>query len=114
MTLLAAGTPMFLMGEEVGAVKDFRFNDFLQPPRGPAGRPHAAAARRLYAFYRDLIRLRLRHRAFTSLNIDIVATHNDDRLIAFRRWKGAEEYLIVATLSDQGWPDGLRAAAGPG
>ena len=39
MALLAAGTPMFLMGEEIGAVKDFRFNDFLQPPRGSAGGP---------------------------------------------------------------------------
>jgi 1,4-alpha-glucan branching enzyme len=27
-------------------------------------------------------------------------------MVAFRRWKGAEEYLIVATLSDHGWPDG--------
>ena len=105
MALLAAGTPMFLMGEEIGATKDFRFNDFLNQRLDlPAAR--ADGGGRLYAFYRDLIRLRLRHRAFTSLNIDVIATHNDDRLIVFRRWKGAEEYLIVGTLSDRGWPDG--------
>jgi 1,4-alpha-glucan branching enzyme len=112
MTLLAAGTPMFLMGEEIGAVKNFRFNDFLSHREDLSGARNGSGAR-LYAFYRDLLRLRLRHRAFTSLNIDIIATHNDDRLIVFRRWKGAEEYLIAATLSDAGWPDGyLVSGAG--
>ena len=112
MTLLAAGTPMFLMGEEIGAVKNFRFNDFLSHREDLLGARNGSGAR-LYAFYRDLLRLRLRHRAFTSLNIDIIATHNDDRLIVFRRWKGAEEYLIVGTLSDRGWPDGY-AVTGAG
>jgi 1,4-alpha-glucan branching enzyme len=112
MTLLAAGTPMFLMGEEVGAAKDFRFNDFLHHREDLQG-ARAGSGARLYAFYRDLIRLRFRHRAFTTPNLDVVATHNDDRLLAFRRWKGSEEYLIVATLSDQGWPQGygLEGAA---
>jgi 1,4-alpha-glucan branching enzyme len=109
MALLAAGTPMFLMGEEIGAVKDFRFNDFLSH-REDLLKAKTGSGARLYAFYRDLIRLRLRHRAFTSLNIDIVTAHNHDRLVAFRRWKGAEEYLIVATLNDQGWPDGYQLA----
>jgi 1,4-alpha-glucan branching enzyme len=107
MALLAAGTPMFLMGEEVGAVQDFRFNDFIHHREDLHG-ARAGGGRRLYTFYRELIRLRLRHRAFTSLNIDIVATHNDDRVLAFRRWKGAEEYLVLATLSDHGWPDGYQ------
>jgi 1,4-alpha-glucan branching enzyme len=109
MALLAAGTPMFLMGEEVGAAQDFRFNDFIHHREDLYG-ARTGHGRRLFAFYRDLIRLRLRHRAFTSLNIDIVATHNDHRLLAFRRWKGTEEYLIVATLSDRGWPEGYPLA----
>ena len=29
LSLLSAGTPMFFMGEEVGAQKPYRFNDFL-------------------------------------------------------------------------------------
>ena len=107
MTMLSAGTPMFLMGEEVGAVKNFRFNDFLENREDLHG-ARRGSGRRLFEFYRDIIRLRLRHRAFTSMNVDIVATHNDHRVLAFRRWKGSEEYLIVATLSDRGWPEGYR------
>jgi hypothetical protein len=29
MAALSAGTPMFLMGEEVGAAKNFRYYDFF-------------------------------------------------------------------------------------
>jgi 1,4-alpha-glucan branching enzyme len=111
MTLLSAGTPMFLMGEEVGATKDFRFDDFLHNREDLRG-ARAGNGARLFAFYRDLIRLRVQHRAFTALNLDVVATHNDHRMLAFRRWKGSEEYLIVATLSDQGWPQGYQLEGG--
>ncbi|MGO7793264.1 glycosidase, partial [Rhizobium ruizarguesonis] len=30
MTLLSPGTPMFFMGEEIGAQKPYRYNDFLE------------------------------------------------------------------------------------
>ncbi|HEX3440341.1 MAG TPA: glycosidase, partial [Pseudolabrys sp.] len=30
MTLLSAGTPMFFMGEEIGAQKPYRYNDFAE------------------------------------------------------------------------------------
>jgi hypothetical protein len=33
-------------------------------------------------------------------------THNADRLLVFHRWKGPEHYLVIATLSDTGWPEG--------
>jgi 1,4-alpha-glucan branching enzyme len=62
--------------------------------------------RHLFRFYRDLIRLRRRHHSLATPNIEIVCAHNADRLLAFRRWKGPEQYLVVATLSDTGWPDG--------
>jgi hypothetical protein len=112
MSMLSAGTPLFLMGEEIGAVNDFRFDDFLANREDLHG-GRARKGRKLFAFYQDIIRLRLRERAFTSLNIEVVLTHNDDRLIAFRRWKGREEYLVVGTLTDRGFPRGrlLEGAA---
>jgi 1,4-alpha-glucan branching enzyme len=105
MTLLSAGTPMFLMGEEVGATKDFTFDRFLENREDLLGM-RQGDGRHLFRFYRDLIRLRRRHHTFATPNIEIVCAHNADRLLAFRRWKGPEQYLVVASLSDTGWPDG--------
>jgi 1,4-alpha-glucan branching enzyme len=64
------------------------------------------AGKCLFRYYRDLIRLRRRHHTFATPNINIVLTHNADRMLAFHRWRGPEHYLVVATLSDGGWPDG--------
>jgi len=110
MTLLSAGTPMFLMGEEIGAVKDFTFNGFLENREDLLGQ-RDGEGRHLFRFYRDLIRLRRRHHTFSTPNIEILLAHNSDRLLAFRRWKGPEHYLVIASLSDKGWPDGYELHA---
>jgi 1,4-alpha-glucan branching enzyme len=105
ITLLSAGTPMFLMGEEIGAVKPFMYDGFLGQREDLIGERHGAG-KYLFRYYRDLIRLRLRHQAFSAANIQIILTHNAHRIIAFHRWKGPEHYLVIATLSDTGWPTG--------
>ena len=107
MTLLSAGTPMFLMGEEIGAVKDFTYDGFLENREDLLGE-RDGAGRYLFRFYRELIRLRQRHQTFATANIATVLVHNADRVLAFHRWKGPEHYLVVATLNDFGWPDGYR------
>jgi 1,4-alpha-glucan branching enzyme len=107
MNLLSAGTPMFLMGEEIGAVKDFTFDGFVENREDLLGE-RLGQGRHLFRFYRDLIRLRRRHHTFATPNLDIVLAHNQDRVLAFHRWKGPEHYLVVATLSDGGWPDGYE------
>jgi 1,4-alpha-glucan branching enzyme len=104
-TLLSAGTPMFLMGEEVGATKDFTFDGFLENREDLVGL-RARDGRFLFRFYQDLIRLRRNHHAFSTPNIQILHTHNADRLIAFHRWRGPEHYLVVGTLSDSAWAEG--------
>ncbi len=110
MTLLSAGTPMFLMGEEVGVVKDFTYDGFLENREDLLG-ARRGVGRYLFRFYQDLIRLRQRHQTFATANIETVLAHNADRILAFRRWKGPEHYLVVTTLSDFGWPDGYELAA---
>jgi 1,4-alpha-glucan branching enzyme len=110
MSLLSAGTPMFLMGEEVGAVKDFTFDGFVENRENLLGE-RLGQGRYLFRFYRDLIRLRRRHNTFATPNLEIVLAHNQDRVLAFHRWKGPEHYLVVATLSDGGWPDGYDLKA---
>jgi 1,4-alpha-glucan branching enzyme len=110
MNLLSAGTPMFLMGEEIGAVKDFTFDGFIENREDLLGE-RLGQGRHLFRFYRDLIRLRRRHNTFATPNIDIVLAHNADRVLAFHRWKGPEHYLVVATLSNRGWPQGYELSA---
>jgi len=107
MTLLSAGTPMFLMGEEVGAVKAFTYDGFLNNREDLLGARNGSG-KHLFRFYRELIRLRQRHQTFATSNIATVLVHNADRVLAFHRWKGPEHYLVIATLNDFGWPEGYR------
>jgi hypothetical protein len=88
MTLLAPGTPMFFMGEEVGASLDYRYDDFTagRETREDYMALRAGAGAQLFAFYADVIRLRLAHAALRSRNIDVVEVHDANRVIAFRRW----------------------------
>jgi len=110
MTLLSAGTPMFLMGEEVGVVKDFTYDGFLENRDDLLG-ARQGSGRYLFRFYQDLIRLRQRHQTFATANIATVLVHNADRVLAFHRWKGPEHYLVITTLNDFGWPDGYQVPA---
>jgi 1,4-alpha-glucan branching enzyme len=109
MTLLSAGTPMFLMGEEIGAVKDFTYDGFLENREDLHGQ-RAGKGKQLFRFYADLIRLRRRHHALSTPNIEIRHIHNADRVLAFQRWSGPEHYLVVSTLSDFGYPDGYTVS----
>lgn len=99
MAMLAAGTPMFLMGEEIGAQKPYRYQDFWQNQEDLLGEKAGSGAR-LFQFYQDLIRLRQAHAGLRSRQIEIVHVHNIHRVIAFRRWDEQEELLVVASLNN--------------
>jgi 1,4-alpha-glucan branching enzyme len=110
MTLLAPGTPMFFMGEEVGASLDYRYDDFTagRETREDYMALRAGAGAQLFAFYADVIRLRLAHAALRSRNIDVVEVHDANRVIAFRRWADDEEMLVIGSLSNTGYLSGYR------
>jgi 1,4-alpha-glucan branching enzyme len=100
VTLLCAGIPMFLFGEEVGAQNKFLYGHVLE------GRENLYAlrdgpGRRLYDYYRELIALRRRQTGLRSPNIDVFYVHDEHRLIAFRRWDSAEDFLVIASLRNQ-------------
>jgi len=105
LTILSAGTPMFFMGEEVSAVNPYRYNDFVnfkedyQTMRGTTGA-------KMFRFYQDLIRVRIWAPALRSPSVELVYTHNEDRILAFRRWSGDEEYLVIASLNNAAFEDG--------
>ncbi len=105
MSLLSAGTPMFFMGEEVGASRPY-FHDRTSEAREDYYALRQGDGARLFRFYRDLILLRVDRPGLRSRNIDVVYVHNDHRIIAFRRWEGSQEFLVIGSLNDSSFGDG--------
>jgi 1,4-alpha-glucan branching enzyme len=107
MTLLAPATPMFFMGEEVGASLPYRFADFLGAREDYAAL-RAGYAAGLFRFYADIIRLRLAHPALRSRVCDILHAHDGNRVIAVRRWWAGEEMIVVGCLNNWAFRGGYR------
>jgi 1,4-alpha-glucan branching enzyme len=99
MTLLSAGTPMFFMGEEIGAANPYTYDRFMQNREDLIGAAKGAGAR-LFRYYQDLIRLSERNAAIRSRMIEIAVTDNDNRVIAFHRWDDTDEFLVVGNLGN--------------
>jgi 1,4-alpha-glucan branching enzyme len=112
LSLLSAGTPMFFMGEEVGAEKPYRFNDFLQN-REDIAAERAGTGAKLFGYYQDLNRFSRRHSATRSQDIDIIHVIGGNRLIAFTRSAGSEKLLIIASLRNQPFLDGYVIQTDP-
>ncbi len=105
LSLLSAGVPMFLMGEEIGAAKPYRYDDwFLNRENLAADRQGVGA--NLFRFFSELIALRHRLAALKAPNIKVVHAHDDNRVIAFKRWSDHSEALVLATLSNDPFPLG--------
>ncbi len=111
LTLLSPGIPMFFMGEEVGASRPYRFADFATAREDYLALRQGTGAR-LFRFYADIIRLRLARAALRSRNASVVYVHDANRILAFRRFDGGEDLLVVASLNNGPFSDGyvLRSA----
>lgn len=99
VTMLSAGTPMFLMGEEIGATQDLIYNRLIEGKVDFAGQRPGSGAR-LFAYYRDMIKLRLAYEALRSREIEVLSTDRERRLLCFLRWHGPDALLVAATLSN--------------
>jgi 1,4-alpha-glucan branching enzyme len=111
MALLSPGIPMFFMGEEVGASMPYRFADFATA-REDYRELRQGTGARLFRFYADLIRLRLTRPALRSRNASVVYVHDANRILAFRRFEGGEDLLVIVSLNNRAFADGyvLRSA----
>ncbi|HEY6417992.1 MAG TPA: alpha-amylase family glycosyl hydrolase [Candidatus Binataceae bacterium] len=105
LAALSAGTPMFLMGEEIGAAKYFRYYDFYLNKEDLAGE-RTGDGRFLFRFYQDLIRLMAAKPAARSRALDVIYRHNDNRVIAFTRSFPGQQLLILASLDDSPFDHG--------
>jgi 1,4-alpha-glucan branching enzyme len=99
LSLLSAGTPMFFMGEEIGAQKQYTYDNFVSNREDILGE-RDGNGNKLFRFYQELITLSRRLRSIRSDNIDIIHQSNSNRVIAFKRWSGEEEVIIVASLNN--------------
>ncbi len=105
LSLLSAGTPMFFMGEEIGAARRYTYNNFMAA-REDIISERNGNGRAVFRFYQDLITLVRRLRSIRTQNIDIVHQSNANRVVAFKRWTGDEEVLVAASLNDAAFADG--------
>lgn len=100
MTLFGPGTPMFFMGEEVGASQPYRYVAFDQARENYFALRQGEGAR-LFHFYADVIHLRLASSALRSRNCDVAHVHDENRVIAVRRWAEDDEMIVVGCLKNQ-------------
>lgn len=112
MSLLSAGTPMFLMGEEIGAAKYFRYGDFFLNKEDLVG-ARSGTGQLLFRFYQDLIRTISSNPAARSRAIDVIYTHNDNRVIAFTRSFSSQQLLVLASLNDTPFDHGYTFTTDP-
>ncbi|WP_091564877.1 alpha-amylase family glycosyl hydrolase [Arthrobacter sp. ok362] len=103
--ILSAGTPMFLMGEEIGARAPFKHNQILEGREDILRESHGLGAN-LFRYYQDLIRLRRTRRGFRSRNIDIIHASDGNRVIAFTRNEGPTRELVIASLNNRPFDGG--------
>jgi len=105
LSLLSAGTPMFLMGEEIGAQKHYTFDNFLANREDITGE-RTGNGRKLFRFYQDIITFSKRLSSVRSHNIDILHQSNASRVIAFKRWSADKQVIIAASFNNIAFRDG--------
>jgi len=107
VTVLSAGTPMFLFGEEVGFQRDFLYNMVLANREDLKGK-RDGDGKHLFAFYSAVIKLRLSPASPGLRSRDITVLHTNDagRVIVFRRRGSGQEYLVLASLSNTPYRSG--------
>jgi 1,4-alpha-glucan branching enzyme len=112
LAFLSAGTPMFFMGEEIGAQKRYTYDNFVANREDILGE-RARDGSRLFQFYRDLITLGKRLRSVHSSNIDVLHQSNENRVIVFKRWDAGEQVIVAASFNNAAFIDGYLVSKDP-
>ena len=109
LSALSAGTPMFLMGEEIGAQNYFLYDTFATNKEDLIG-ARTGVGQFLFRFYQDMIALVKAQPAARSSALDVIYTHNDNRVIAFTRSTPSPQLLVLASLNDTAFSQGYVIA----
>jgi 1,4-alpha-glucan branching enzyme len=115
MNALSAGTPMFFMGEEIGAKNLFLYQtqNFLAEREDIIGDTTGIGAN-LFRFYQDIIRFRLSHPSIRTHTLTLAYTSDANRIVAFVRTEPTEQLLVVGCLSNTPFSNGYFIQANPG
>jgi 1,4-alpha-glucan branching enzyme len=105
LTVLSAGTPLFLFGEEVGAQRRFKYACVLEN-REDLQAMKTGSGCYLFRFYAAVHSVRRRWPGLRSRNLEVLYTHDQNRLLAIQRWEGSEFFLIICSLNDDPFPQG--------
>lgn len=54
--------------------------------------------------YKDLISLKKNYSSFQDNNINVFHVDNNNKVIAFHRWSGSENFVIIVNFGDKQWP----------
>jgi len=100
LSLLSAGTPLFFMGEEIAAQKQYTYDDFINNREDLIG-DKTGIGKFMFGYYKDILAINKQYASIRSKNIDILAADNNGRVIIFKRWLGNEQILIAASLNNQ-------------
>jgi 1,4-alpha-glucan branching enzyme len=100
MTMLSPGTPLFLMGEEVGAEKAYTYDRFNEA-KEDLHALRAGSGANLFRFYQDVIVFRRANPAVRSHDVQVLHARDPERVIAFRRWAPGQDLLVIASLNNQ-------------
>jgi 1,4-alpha-glucan branching enzyme len=106
VTVLSAGTPMFLFGEEVGAQIRFKYKYVIESREDLHGL-RASYGARLFHYYAEINRLRRRFSTLRTQQIDILCADDANRVLLFRRVDGAGDFIIAASLNDNSFDRGF-------
>jgi 1,4-alpha-glucan branching enzyme len=66
----------------------------------------AGNGKQLFRFYQDLISLGRRLPSIRAHNIDVLHQSNSDRVVAFKRWMGDEQVIILASFNNTAFSNG--------
>jgi 1,4-alpha-glucan branching enzyme len=110
LTLLSAGTPMFFMGEEIGAQKPYTYDTFLDNREDIIGERSGPGAP-MFRYYQEIIALSRRLRATRGQNLHVLHQSNDNRVIAFKRWNAGEAAIVVASFNNEPFAGGYAIAS---
>jgi 1,4-alpha-glucan branching enzyme len=99
LSILSAGTPLFFMGEEIAAIKPYTYDDFINNREDLLGDRNGIGAH-MFKYYQDILAANAQYPSIRSKNIDILWADNTSRVLAFKRWNGVEQVLIIASLNN--------------
>ncbi len=112
LTLLAAGTPMFFMAEEIAGRKPYLYDNVDEAKEDLIGDRTGIGAN-MFRFFCDLLALRRACSALRGDGLDVIHSYGPTRVLAFTRRDAGTDLLVVASLNNTAFPDGYDLATDP-